>query len=132
LKGKCFCNVNNLGISVRSFHRIATASVNQIVSTKITNSVDKAVDISIQLSRMSRPSMLVRAARYGAAATKRGTIAKEGEDEAVICDKLMDEEARLNNARCAGDAGYSPTRHVEVLAKLLAAAGRSPAIGDGA
>ena len=80
---------------------------------------------------MSRPSMLVRAARYGAAATRRSNIAKEGEDEAVVCDKLMDEEARLNSARCAGDAGYSPTRHVEVLAKLLAAAGQTPVPGDG-
>lgn len=73
---------------------------------------------------MSRPSILVRAARYGAATTRRRRAGKPL-DAPAPTDKLMEEEARLNEARCSGDAGYSPTRHVEVLATLLAAAAQT-------
>ena len=72
---------------------------------------------------MSRPRMLVRAARFGAAhAARRRNAPKQQTPPAF--DKLMEEEERLNDARRSGDAGYSPTRHVEVLAILLAAAGQ--------
>ena len=94
------------------------------MSTKINNSVDKTVDISLQLSRKSRPSILVRAARYGAATALRRNRNVQAGATPPPYHKLMEEEERLNDARCSGDAGYSPTRHVEVLATLLAAAGK--------
>ncbi|MEM9318203.1 MAG: DUF6477 family protein [Pseudomonadota bacterium] len=85
--------------------------------------VDKMPTPSAQLTRMSRPSMLVRAARFCAAATLRRRARTAETRPLAPFDKLIEEEARLNDARCTGDAGYSPTRHVEVLASLLAAAG---------
>lgn len=69
--------------------------------------------------------MLVRAARYGAATRLKRRQGPRVDVSDPVCDKLMEEEARLNDARCTGDAGYSPTRHVEVLATLLAAAGHN-------
>lgn len=82
------------------------------------------MDITVELSRLTRPSILVRAARLGASARKPGR--KLNDDTAMpVHLKLFEEEARLNSARCNGDAAYSPTRHVEVLSNLLAAAGHS-------
>ncbi|MEM1274084.1 MAG: DUF6477 family protein [Pseudomonadota bacterium] len=76
-----------------------------------------------QLSRLTRPSMLVRAARFGAAAKVRGKPRRTTSAAQPSYEKLFEEEARLDEARRSGDAGYSPTRHVEVLANLLTAAG---------
>ena len=73
---------------------------------------------------MSRPRMLVRAARFGAAQASRRRHTPRPNQTPPAYDKLMEEEERLNEARRTGDAGYSPTRHVEVLATLLAAAGQ--------
>lgn len=75
---------------------------------------------------MSRPSLLVRAAHYAANATLRRAPLKRTSAEGPLCEKLMEEETRLNEARRSGDAAYSPTRHVEVLTKLLVVAQQTP------
>ena len=67
----------------------------------------------------------MRAARYGAAVRMRRRQTSRPDVTPPTCTKLMEEEAKLNEARTTGDAGYSPTRHVEVLATLIAAAGQN-------
>ncbi len=78
-------------------------------------------DLASTLSTLRRPRLLVRAARFGAAFGARrpalGALYRRAPD------RLLDEELALNTARISGDAGYSPTRHVEVLSALLAASG---------
>ena len=89
-----------------------------------------------------RPRLLMRAARFGLAdyrrdrdlgrilpqtlfpalRTARGLpfaqmLARQG---AAVLDWLTEEEARLEAARLAAAAGYSPLRHIEVMIALLA------------
>ncbi|MBF9033646.1 hypothetical protein HKCCE2091_05290 [Rhodobacterales bacterium HKCCE2091] len=82
-------------------------------------------DLTIDLSSMSRPRVLVQAARFAAAATQRRRSRAAADARPPAWDKLIEEEGRLDAARRAGDAGYSPTRHVTVLTALLAGAGET-------
>ncbi|MEM9754641.1 MAG: DUF6477 family protein [Pseudomonadota bacterium] len=77
-----------------------------------------------RLAALSRPPMLVRAARVAAALErKRGQrLSASARDR----ERLIDEEAALDAARRAGDTAYSPSRHVQLLARLLAAASQEP------
>ncbi|WP_227285962.1 DUF6477 family protein [Boseongicola sp. H5] len=78
-------------------------------------------DITATLATLRRPKLLVRAARFGAAALARRP-AKPDALAARGLTRLLEEEDALNQARVTGQAGYSPTRHVEVLTALLNAA----------
>ncbi|MBF9031549.1 hypothetical protein HKCCE3408_14195 [Rhodobacterales bacterium HKCCE3408] len=79
-----------------------------------------------QLAALSRPRLLVQAARNAAAATMRRRMAAgRPAGGAIRFDRLMEREAALDTARRGGAAGYSPTAHVRVLTELLAAAGDS-------
>lgn len=80
-------------------------------------------ELTTTLCTMHRPKTLVRAARFAAAAHRQRRIRTLGKQAPI--DKLIEEEERIDSARRMGDAGYSPTRHVEVLTQLLTAASRS-------
>ena len=75
---------------------------------------------------MSRPKILVTTARLGARRYCRqrdlpgavpGLLAQP--DDAIL-PKLIEAEARCEQDRRDGSAAYRPTRHVQILAALLA------------
>lgn len=80
------------------------------------------------LSRLRRPKLLVRAARFGLADysrerdLRRLMRAPTAPSPTVAVARLIEEEARLEEVRTLGGAAYSPARHVEVLIALMAEA----------
>ena len=80
------------------------------------------------LKRLRRPKLLIRAARFGLADYDRDRDLRRlmrapaalAPRQAVT--RLIEEEARLEEIRKSGGAGYSPARHVEVLIALMAEA----------
>lgn len=80
------------------------------------------------LSRLRRPKLLIRAARFGLAEydrerdLRRVMRASTPPAPARAVPQLLEEEARLEQIRKAGGAAYSPARHVEVLIALMAEA----------
>ncbi len=75
---------------------------------------------------MRRPRLLMQAARYGIGAYRRSRdlrrlIGADATDEHVITNLITAEE-KIEQTRIAGTANYSPARHVEVLAALIAEA----------
>lgn len=83
-------------------------------------------DFRTALARLSRPRLLVRAARHGIQDYCRERdlkrlIAASGPPapEAVVAH-LLEEEARVETTRQRGDAAYSLTRHVDLLIALMA------------
>lgn len=83
-------------------------------------------DIATLAARLSRPRLMVRAARIGAQDYSRnrhlrrilgyGSLPRPG--QAVL--KLMELEAGLDEDRRTNDAGYALTRHLDVLIALVA------------
>lgn len=82
-------------------------------------------EISLDLSSVSRPRVLVQAARFAAAVTLRRAARRPSSEQPKPLAKLIADEAELDAARRSGDAAYSPTKHVELLTALLAEASRS-------
>lgn len=81
-------------------------------------------DFRAALSTLRRPRLLIRAARFGLQDYRRerdlrrllaGTASPE-----VTVPRLLQEEARLEEIRQAGDHNYSVMRHIEVLVALFA------------
>ncbi|MEM7752450.1 MAG: DUF6477 family protein [Pseudomonadota bacterium] len=78
-----------------------------------------------RLSALTRPRILVRAARLGTAEFNRERILRrviEGEcvpAPGQAFDQLFEREATMDEARRAGGAAYSPARHVELLSALI-------------
>lgn len=76
------------------------------------------------LAAMRRPPILMQAVRHGLVHYRRGPALKRlagGEIAAArALPRLFEHEARLEEARRSGTAGYSPARHVEVLIALVA------------
>ena len=80
-------------------------------------------DFRSLLANLRRPQLLIRAARFGLNDYRRerdlrrliGHISTP--DHAVA--RLMSEEERLEETRRLGDAGYSVTRHIEILIALI-------------
>ncbi|MEM9425921.1 MAG: DUF6477 family protein [Pseudomonadota bacterium] len=78
-----------------------------------------------RLSALSRPRILVRAARFGTTDFNRdrslrrmmegGTVPAPGQ----AFDQLLEREASMDEARRSGGAAYSPARHVELLSALI-------------
>ena len=82
-------------------------------------------DLARRLSALRRPRLLIRAARFGLAEYDRSRDLRRllrvpvapGPLRALAI--LIDEEARLDGARQAGDPAYRPGRHVEMLIALM-------------
>ncbi len=74
-------------------------------------------ELNTHLNRMRRPGLLVRAATM---ACETGDAHRRAKRRPVA--KLLAEEEILNAARMGGGMGYSPTRHVQVMSAILAAA----------
>ncbi len=89
-------------------------------------------DLPGALALLSRPRLLIRAARFGLAEyrrtpTLRRMFAAAGAHGAAqITAFLMRREAEMDNQRRAQDAAYSVARHVEVLIALMAEAQQLP------
>ena len=86
----------------------------------------RLADLIEETFPMSRPKILVTTARLGARRYRRqrdlpgavpGLLAQP---DAAILPKLVEAEARCEEARRAGSVAYRPARHVQVLAALLA------------
>jgi hypothetical protein len=85
-------------------------------------------DISTVLANLRRPRLLVRAARHGIQDYRRERDLRRLIDatsppspEAALA-RLFDAEERAEETRLAGGAGYSITRHVELLIAMMAEA----------
>lgn len=78
------------------------------------------------LGTLRRPPLLMRAVRAGLAHYRRGPALRRlagGETlPARALTRLLAHEARMEETRASGGAGYSPARHVELLVALVAEA----------
>lgn len=78
-----------------------------------------------RLSTLSRPGLLVRAARHRTVDFKRERSLRRVLPGEVIpapgraFETLLEREEAMNSARDEGDASYSVVRHVELLAALI-------------
>lgn len=78
-----------------------------------------------RLAALSRPRLLVRAARFGITELNRErTLRRILRGERVPApgqafEQLYAREAEMNDLRRVGEAGYSPARHIELLAALI-------------
>lgn len=85
-------------------------------------------EISALLANLRRPRLLIRAARHGVQDYQRDrdlrrlikASAAPSPESALA--SLFSAEERIEQTRRAGDAGYSITRHVELLIALMAEA----------
>lgn len=71
-----------------------------------------------------RPRLLIAAARHGIAEYRSARdlprLIGPGMAAGSVLSRLVEMEARLEEARQAGDPGWSCLRHVEVMIALLA------------
>ncbi len=88
-------------------------------------------DFRSLLANLSRPRLLIRAARFGLGDYRRERdlrrlVAPHLNPAHFIPERamphLLDVEAQLEQTRRAGDAAYSVARHIEVLIALMAEA----------
>ena len=85
-------------------------------------------DPNTLLSQIKRPSMLIRAAKFGLRDYARDRDLKRilrtdrFAAPARTLSRLVEEEAQINENRTKGDAAYSVSRHIEVLIALMAEA----------
>lgn len=92
-------------------------------------------DIQSFLAALRRPKLLVRAARFGLEDYNRDRDLKRlmhlpaAPSPRIAVDRLIEEEARMEDVRKAGAAAYSAARHVEVLIALMAEARLLPRPG---
>ena len=82
-------------------------------------------DILTHLSKLRRPSLLMRAARIGAAEYRRGAhlarvLGMSAQKD--VLNALCEVEEVLNIQRLQGDGSYNVTRHVDVMIALVAEA----------
>ena len=81
-------------------------------------------DFRALLADLRRPQLLIRAARCGLADYRRDRDLRRILDSNPSPDRavrrLLTEEEALEATRCAGDAGYSVARHIDVLIALMA------------
>ncbi len=83
-------------------------------------------DCRTLLDTLRRPRLLMRAARFGLGEYRRERDLRRHVTEAASLEdtvsSLISVEAKLEETRVAGEAGYSVARHIEVLIALLAEA----------
>ena len=81
-----------------------------------------------RLATLRRPKLLVRAARFGLEAYERSRDLRrlmhtpDAPPPRAAVEHLFEAEAILEEERTSGQAGYSPTRHVDVLIALISEA----------
>ena len=82
-------------------------------------------DFRQMLAEIRRPRLLIRAARFGMTEYNRDRDLKRllasdvpASPERAV-PQLIAEEQKLEATRQAGEAGYSLTRHIEILIALL-------------
>ncbi len=82
-------------------------------------------DLNAALDALTRPRLIVSAARFGLAEYNRERSLARLLREAVApspraaLERLLQIEARIEQSRCAGAADYSAARHVEVMIALM-------------
>lgn len=82
-------------------------------------------DVLARLADLRRPALLMQAARIGAEEYRRerrlrryfGIAPLPGPAEALV--RLIEIEGWQDEGRRAGDAGYSPVRHVDTMIAVL-------------
>lgn len=82
-------------------------------------------DVLTRLAALRRPTLLMQAARIGAPEYRRdrrlrryfGIGPLPGPAEALV--RLIEIESWQDEGRRAGDAGYSPVRHVDTMIAVL-------------
>lgn len=85
-------------------------------------------DLAATLASITRPRLLIRAARHGVEDYRRPRDLKRILRSEVLpgpvvaVSRLMEMEAQHDDRRRAGDAGYSIATHLEVLIALMAEA----------
>ncbi len=85
-------------------------------------------DFTQALTRLRRPQLLIRAARFGMANyNRKRDLRRLTRGESIPAPesavrRLMDLEAELEYSRRTHDAAYSPSRHVDILIALMAEA----------
>lgn len=85
-------------------------------------------DLSATLAKLRRPHLLIRAARFGMndydrkRDLRRLIRADAPPSPERALDRLMAEEAEIEDVRRAKTAGYSVARHVELLIAIMAEA----------
>ncbi|MFN3972116.1 MAG: DUF6477 family protein [Gemmobacter sp.] len=83
-------------------------------------------DFRSHLAALSRPRLLVRAARYGLQDYRRDRDLKRlidtqpGLTASAAMARLVDAEEQVEKTRRAGDAAYSVARHIELLIAMMA------------
>jgi hypothetical protein len=83
-------------------------------------------DFSAILANRRRPSLLVRAARFGLPDYRRDRDLTRligpanGEGGPALLPALLEAESQMEAQRREGDLGYSIARHIELLAALMA------------
>ncbi|WP_435167714.1 DUF6477 family protein [Falsirhodobacter sp. 1013] len=86
-------------------------------------------DFRTLLAALSRPRLLVRAARLGIEDYRRDRDLRRLTDHArpeSALPRLLEQEAVMEATRMAGDASYCVARHVELLIALMAEARLQP------
>lgn len=83
-----------------------------------------------QIARLTRPRLLIRAARIGLADYRRTRMLRSlltgtRTAEEVVA-RLLEHEARAEAQRRASEAGYGVAHHVEILIALMAEARHLP------
>lgn len=82
-------------------------------------------DLDSTLDVLSRPRLIISAARFGLAEYNRErSLARLLRETATpgpraALERLLQIEARIEQSRCAGAADYSAVRHVEVMIALM-------------
>jgi hypothetical protein len=87
-------------------------------------------DLRNLLADMRRPAMLIRAARFGLVDYRRDRdlrrlIHSEPSPDRAL-PQLIEVEEQIEETRRAGDAGYSVSRHIDVLIAVLGEARMLP------
>ncbi len=83
-------------------------------------------DVRTLLANLRRPRLLMHAARFGLGDYRRDRdlrrlVTPAASPEETL-PRLLSVEEGLEATRIAGDASYSPARHIDVLIALLAEA----------
>jgi Family of unknown function (DUF6477) len=122
-------NCNEVLIKHKTIARVKTVPRNaRLLSAMLCPQPSVETDMTDPvnlLSGISRPSLLIRAARFGLGDYRRERDLKRlisdapQENPATVLPRLLAQEERLEESRRSGALAYSLARHVEVLVALM-------------